>query len=253
MVDQFDGAVRVDQGTELIAARSLPRWVQVSERMIREISAGRLADGARLPPEREMAADLGIAVGTLRKALADLEGKGLLERRQGSGNYVRRRAGVASIYSLFRLELVGGGGLPTAELIGLERLAKPGGAPAFGPSAQAHRIRRVRRLDGVAVALEEIWLDAGHAPTLRPEELSESLYHSLSTALGLEIVQVEDRVGLAAVPDWTLPDFAPPAGSVVGHVERLGLLQEGQAIEYSRTWFDTDRARFVSRMSKETE
>ena len=114
MVDQSGAEASVEQGTELIAARPLPRWVQVSERMIREIGAGRLAHGARLPPEREMAADLGIAVGTLRKALADLEGKGLLERRQGSGNYVRRLAGLAGIYSLFRLELVGGGGLPTA-------------------------------------------------------------------------------------------------------------------------------------------
>ena len=63
--------------------------------LIREIMAGRLADGARLPSEREMAAGLNVAVGTLRRGLQDLQDKGLLERIQGSGNYVRARRGIA--------------------------------------------------------------------------------------------------------------------------------------------------------------
>ena len=235
----------------MLASAALPRWVQVSERLIREIGAGRLADGARLPPERDMAAELGIAVGTLRKALADLAAKGLLERRQGSGNYVRRRTGVASVYSLFRLELAEGGGLPTAELIAVDRRATPADAPAFGPSAEAHRIRRLRRLDGLAVALEEIWLDAGLALELRPEELSESLYHSYRALFGIEMARVEDRIGVARVPDWTYGGFRPPRGTPVGHVERIGVLPDGTGVEYSRTWFDPDRARYVSRMSRE--
>ena len=51
----------------------------------------------------QMAAGLGIAVGTLRKALASLEDKGLLERVQGSGNYVRAKADTGSIYAFLRL------------------------------------------------------------------------------------------------------------------------------------------------------
>ena len=242
----------MDERTELLASAALPRWMQVSERLIREIGAGRLADGVRLPPERDMASALGIAVGTLRKALADLAAKGLLERRQGSGNYIRRRAGVASVYSLFRLELAEGGGLPTAELIAVERLAKPAGTPAFGRSAEAHRIRRLRRLDGLAVALEEIWLDAGLASTLRPEDLSESLYLSYRDLFGIEIAQVEDHVGVAPVPDWASEGFPPRRGALVGHVERLAAVPDGTGVEYSRTWFDPDRARYVSRMTKGT-
>ncbi|MDE0852608.1 winged helix-turn-helix domain-containing protein, partial [Yoonia sp.] len=57
-------------------ASSLPKYIQVSEMLIREIAADHLADGARLPPERDMAVELGISVGTLRKALRDLANKG---------------------------------------------------------------------------------------------------------------------------------------------------------------------------------
>ena len=71
------------------ASSALPIYMQTAEMLIREIASGRLIDGERLPPERNMAADLGIAVGTLRKALDDLSAKGLLERVHGSGNYIR--------------------------------------------------------------------------------------------------------------------------------------------------------------------
>ncbi|TGU44074.1 GntR family transcriptional regulator, partial [Mesorhizobium sp. M00.F.Ca.ET.186.01.1.1] len=93
--------------------------------LIREIAAGRMIEGEKLPPERDMAAGLGIAVGTLRKALGDLERKGLLSRIQGSGNYVRSQPDVASVYAMFRLELLEGGGRPTARVLSVDRLAKP--------------------------------------------------------------------------------------------------------------------------------
>ena len=55
-----------------------------------------------------MAEDLGISIGTLRKALADLTEKGLLERIQGSGNYIRQGGTQESVYAMFRLELLVG-------------------------------------------------------------------------------------------------------------------------------------------------
>jgi GntR family transcriptional regulator len=42
---------------------------------MREIIAGRLSDGERLLPERQLAKSLNISVGTLRKSLKDLEKK----------------------------------------------------------------------------------------------------------------------------------------------------------------------------------
>ena len=103
----------------------LPMYVQISELLIRDISAGRLLDGERLPPEREMAQSLNTTVRTLRKALAILVEKGLLERVQGSGNYIRNSGEINSIYSMFRLELPEGGGLPKADVLSVDALKKP--------------------------------------------------------------------------------------------------------------------------------
>ncbi len=227
---------------------ALPKYVQTAELLIREIAAGRLADGARLPPERDMAGDLDISVGTLRKALNDLTDRGLLERVQGSGNYVRHKAEAAGVYAFFRLELVDGGGLPTADILSVDRMKKPEDLPRFGRSDEGHRIRRLRRLSGVPAALEEIWLDAGWAETVTREDLLESLYLFYRTQLGLWIARAEDRIGVDSVPDWGVPEFKLKAGAPAGFIERWGRTNEGDIAEFSRTWFDASVARYIARM-----
>lgn len=229
---------------------ALPKFIQLSEMLIREIAAGHLADGARLPPERDMADDLGVAVGTLRKALADVEAKGLLDRVQGSGNYVRHRLAVESVYAFFRLELLKGGGLPTAQVLSVDRLAKPAGFARLGGGPQGHRIIRLRSLDGVLIALEEIWLDGGQHQTLSIADLSDSLYHFYRHALGLVIASVEDRIGVDEMPNWTPGVFHLKAGQTAGYIERVSWTAAKQPAEFSRTWYDAGRATYISRMGK---
>ena len=227
---------------------ALPLHQQISEMLIREVASGRILDGERLPPERDMAAGLGIAVGTLRKALADLEGKGLLERIQGSGNYVRARADVASVYALFRLELVEGGGLPTARVLAVERLSKEPFMPPFGTAPDGHRIRRLRSLGGKVAAIEEIWLDGARAGHIGIGDLSDSLYLYYREALGIWMARAEDRIGVGSVPDWASAEFGLRAGVPCGFIERIGWDREGASVEFSRTWFDPAIARYVSRL-----
>lgn len=227
---------------------SLPIYLQITELLIRDIASGRLIDGEKLPPEREMSERLGIAIGTLRKALAELQSRGMLERVQGSGNYVRAVSDPKSIYAMFRLELLEGGGLPTAEILGVQRLPKPADLPDFGSSGEAHRIRRIRRLSGKVAALEEIWLDGDYAETIGAEELSESLYLYYRTVLGLWIVRAEDNIGLDTVPDWAPKIFGRRAGEPAVQVLRVSEAQDGKRAEVSRTWIDHSVARYVSRL-----
>ena len=227
---------------------ALPTYVQISEAIARDILAGRLLSGEKLPTERRLAELHGVAVGTLRKALARLEEQGLLERVQGSGNYVRQAEDAESVYAFFRLELLGGGGLPTARMLAFDRLAKPVDAPDFGPSQEAYRFRRLRFLNDQPAALEEIWLDASVAREIAVGEVSESLYHFYKSRLGLWISRAEDRVGLSQVPDWSVDQFGPSPRITCGYVERIAFDQHAAPIEFSRNWFDTSVATYVSRL-----
>ena len=145
-------------------------------------------------------------------------------------------------------ELVGGGRLPTAEVLSVERFPKPADLPAFGSSAEGNRIRRLRSLGGKPAALAEIWLDGSRVETLAVEDLSESLYLYYRKALGLWIARAEDRIGVDDVPAWAPTAFGLPAGAPAGFIERIGWSREGDGAECSRTWFDHRIARYVSRM-----
>ena len=245
MIDLFDA-----QNTDMSALQdgALPVFMQIAEHIARQISAGHLIPETKLPPEREMAASYDVAVGTLRKSLARLTQMGLLERRQGSGNYVARSEGAHSLYNFFRLELPQGGGLPSAKLIDIVKLKKPQDLPAFGNSDVAHRFRRVRFLDSQPVALEEIWLDGSCADRIAQDDISQSLYHYYQTHLGLIITKAEDWIGLAPPPIWHKAQGDEATDKQMGFIERFGWSQQGNKVEYSRTWFASDRARYVSRL-----
>src|SRR5690242_7388672 len=63
---------------------------QALEEMLRTaVRDGRLAAGTRLPATRTLAADLGLARGTVVEAFAQLVAEGYLEARHGAGTWVR--------------------------------------------------------------------------------------------------------------------------------------------------------------------
>lgn len=227
---------------------ALPKYVQIAESLIRDIAAGRLPDGARLPPEREMAETLGTAVGTLRHALDVLVEKNLLERVQGSGNYIRAQAGVSSVYSFLRIERLQGGGLPTADVLSIDQIAAPREAGFRSPNG--FRFRRLRFMDDVPAAMEEIWLDGAVTDSVDEEAVSDSLYLYYSESLGLTITSAEDRVNVAPVPSWVDPRFGLSEGDLAGYVERTGRDRAGTIVEFSRTWFDPNQINYVSRLGK---
>ena len=65
---------------------------KMSDQVIRHIQKmildGELAEGDKLPPEREMTEQLGIGRPALREALKSLEMLGLVERQHGRGNFI---------------------------------------------------------------------------------------------------------------------------------------------------------------------
>ncbi|MDR6416362.1 GntR family transcriptional regulator [Pseudarthrobacter sulfonivorans] len=61
------------------------RGEEVGRRLRYAIELGVLEDGTQLPSENELAAKMGVSTLTLRAALAELRGRGLLETRRGKG------------------------------------------------------------------------------------------------------------------------------------------------------------------------
>jgi DNA-binding FadR family transcriptional regulator len=62
---------------------------QIADQIRALVKTGEFVPGSRLPPERDLARDLGVSRPSVREALIALEIEGLVEVRIGSGIYVR--------------------------------------------------------------------------------------------------------------------------------------------------------------------
>lgn len=84
----------------------------IAERIIDLITRGELQLGQRLPPQRQLAKDLGVGVSSLRESLQSLTAMGLIQMRPGLGTFVSetfdglagRQAGLVALTSTQDLE-----------------------------------------------------------------------------------------------------------------------------------------------------
>jgi GntR family transcriptional regulator len=64
---------------------------RVRDELAARLGDGRITPGAKLPPEPELAEELGVSRSTLREALRSLEDDGFVTRTSGAGTYATRR------------------------------------------------------------------------------------------------------------------------------------------------------------------
>lgn len=70
---------------------AVPQYRSMAAALRQMIEAGELRPGDALPSEAALAQQYGVARGTARHALAELEGAGLVDSIHGKGRYVRQR------------------------------------------------------------------------------------------------------------------------------------------------------------------
>jgi GntR family transcriptional regulator len=71
--------------------RAQPRYIQAEERLRNLLETGGYRPGDKLPPEPELARQIGVSRATLREALRSFEQQGLIQRKQGVGTFINPR------------------------------------------------------------------------------------------------------------------------------------------------------------------
>ncbi|MDS1135103.1 aminotransferase-like domain-containing protein [Nitratireductor indicus] len=74
-----------------LSAGSGPLYARLADQIEHDIEAGVLAGGAKLPPQRNLAYDIGVTIGTVSRAYALVRERGLISGEVGRGTYVLPR------------------------------------------------------------------------------------------------------------------------------------------------------------------
>lgn len=72
-----------------LSGREGPLFRQISDAIGESVAEGRLPEGTRLPPQRELAYALGVSLNTVSRAYADATDRGFVSGEVGRGTYVR--------------------------------------------------------------------------------------------------------------------------------------------------------------------
>src|SRR6266850_6944802 len=71
-----------------LTKRAGPRYRAIADALADDVRAGRLKEGARLPTHRDLAGTLRVTVGTVSRAYAEAERRGLIRGEVGRGTFV---------------------------------------------------------------------------------------------------------------------------------------------------------------------
>ena len=76
---------------------SKPIYIQIADRIIREIVRKELSPGDKLPSVREMAVQSGVNPNTIQRTYSELERMEIVETRRGQGTFVTEREEVLTV------------------------------------------------------------------------------------------------------------------------------------------------------------
>ena len=180
---------------------------QVAAQIRRLITRERLAEGQRLPPERDLAERFGVSRPTVSQALRMLSLMGLVEIRQGSGAYVLRRPEALVIASVALMLYLDRGSLADlAELrLWLETLG-------VGHAAQRESTVPPGGMTGLADALARLATATGSASAWIA---ADTVFHANAVAAGgnAYLAAVYEGVHTAVLSheyrDWVRTDEVP--------------------------------------------
>jgi len=198
------------------------------------IVGGDWPPGHALPAEQQLAAEHGVALGTMRRALELLAEQGLVERVHGRGTFVKQGLAGAPMLRFFRF---GGseGEAPRSRILARDVLAPPADvAQALAAPGPALRLKRLRSLGGQPVLYEESWLPLPLFQPLADGDTAgwgDLLYPLFAARCGVHVHRAVDTIGFVPLPAAAARALKLASGHPGARVQRRAHDLAGRCVE----------------------
>lgn len=217
----------------------LPRYQQIRDDIARRIAEGEWKAGEAIATESELSSAYAVAIGTIRRAVDELAGDGLIERAHGRGMFVRRADFSTSLFRFFRL----GSGDQRSIIPESRILSRSIEAPSnearekleLASGQSAVRMVRLRMESGRVLLREEIWLSAtifGPIVDMPVEQLIPLLYPAYERHFGRIVARAKERLTVETANAVIAKDLGSNVGDAVVRVERLAIDHANAPLEW---------------------
>lgn len=225
----------------------VPLYHQLAEQVTAAIDNGTLRPGDPFENEVALAERLGLSRPTVRRALGELVGRGLLVRRRGVGTTVasqviHRRDELTSLYD----DMARRGQHPSTKVLTLRRNVTDDAASAalgLPPDAPMMFIERLRLANGTPTALMRNWLPP-HIPDITETELAQDSLYALLRVRGIRPVIAHQSIGArrAGARERRLLQLA--SGDPLLTMKRRAFDADGAPVEYGDHCYRHDQYAF---------
>lgn len=211
---------------------------QVYDFLARRIAIGAWKPGAILPNEQELARELGVSPGTMRKALEKLEADQIVVRRQGKGTFVVDRTGKGPATRFSNIANAQGERMGVTEntTVAHEIGIATGVERARLDVRDGEKVVRTRRVfghQGRPYLYEETCLAIGRLAGLHAEDIAGGyLIAPLAQQCGIQLARAIEKITVAEAPSEVGKLLAVPPGSMLLTLDRLVFSLDNQPLEW---------------------
>ena len=230
---------------------------QVSDAIRSFIVSGKWGPHHQLKSEPELAVDLGVSRGTLRRAMSTLIDEGLLKQVHGKGTFVTEtllEPAVAQKLSTLSEDFASQG-VVLDTTVRDSGLAVPPRHVAtllqVAANEEVFRIERVRNTGPTPIALLHNYVRTDLANGIDTVDFSQTtLFGALEARFGVSIGNARRTFSAVAATPEVAQALAVAEGAAVLYLEQLTFTADGTPLEYSDVWINSSELRVVTMLAR---
>ncbi len=217
---------------------AIPLYIQIKELLIAKLSKGEWLPGNIIPSEIQLAQELGVSQGTVRKAITELVENNVLTRRQGRGTFVSTHDINRALFHFFHItDGKGQKVLPDSRVLRCSRKPasrKEAAKLNLSVGTRVIRIERIRNIANKPTITETITLPAKLFNALGKEDncdLPNRLYELYEKQFGINIHSAEEQLRAVSASKKEATLLNLEAGTPLLEIERVALTLDKTPIE----------------------
>ena len=220
------------------AKGSIPLYMQIKELLVSNISGGSWSPGALIPSEIQLAQDLGVSQGTVRKAITELVEANVLTRKQGRGTFVAYHDNERALFHFFHIvDNKGHKVLPESTTLSCRRKrASRAESVKLGLASGSSvvTIERIRKFDNQPTMLETITLPShpfAELGNVGACDLPNMLYELYEKKFGITIHNAEEKLRAIAASERDAALLGLETGAPLLEIERVARTLDNTPVE----------------------
>lgn len=229
---------------------SLPLYKQIAKRIKQDILNGSLVPGDAIPSEHKLAENCSCSRVTIRQAIELLVSQQLLEKKQGSGTYVKEKKIEHDIFRLqgFTEEMAHLNKKTINKILNFELKEPPELVQEILKLEDGEKtfyVSRLRYVDDVPVVFEKTYMPVSLFPDLSYEIMQGSKYAYIETVKQLKIKQSFQEMIPILPNDEIQTLLSLNEATPILKVRLWSTLQQDKTVfEYTELYFKSDEYQF---------